>query len=99
MEANRKLAATVVSTGMNGTPSYAMYEAERVTPEGAFLTGPLLLEASEAFTVELALPGGDTVRTQARVVRVERGAAVGMAVRFIGLSDDAKRKLTNGRND
>ena len=99
MDANRKAAAAVVSTGMDGEPSYAMYEAEHVTAEGAFLTGPLLLEASEDFTVELVLSGGDTVRAKARVLRVERGDTVGMAVRFIGLSDDAKRKLTNGRND
>jgi len=99
MEANRKAAAAVVSTGVDGEPSYVMYEADRLTEEGAFLTGPLLLEASEDVTLELMLPGGDKVRARARVLRVERGDAAGMAVSFIELSDEARRKLTNGRND
>jgi len=99
MDANRKTAAAIVSTGVDGEPSYAMYEAQQLTGEGAFLTGPLLLEHHEQFTLELALPGGETVRTRARVARVEYGPVVGMAVRFIDLPDEVKRKLTNGRND
>jgi len=99
MDANRKAAAAVVSIGVDGEPAYVMYEAERVTGEGAFLTGPLLLETREDFTLELALPDGEKVRARARVLRVEHGDAAGMTVSFIGLSDEAKRKLTNGRND
>ena len=99
MDANRKTAATIVSTGVDGAPRYAMYEAERVTGQGAFLTGPLLLEAHEDFTVELALPNGEIVRSQARVLGIEHGEVPGMNVSFIGLSDEAKRKLNNGRND
>jgi hypothetical protein len=99
MDVNRKTAAAIVSTRVEGEPCYAMFEAERVTPEGAFLAGPLLLEVQEDFTVELALPDGDKVRTRARVVRVDRGAVPGMDVSFIDLPDEAKRKLTNGRND
>ncbi len=99
MGAHRKTATAIVSTRVDGEPSYAMFEAERVTGEGAFLTGPLLLEAQEDITLELALPGGDSVRTRARVTRVRRGEGAGMDVSFLDLSDDLKRKLTNGGND
>ena len=99
MEANRKTGAAIVSTGVDGQPCYAMFEASSVTAEGAFLSGPLLLEVQESFTVELALPDGDKVRTRARVVRVAHGDAPGMDISFIDLPEDAKRKLSNGRND
>jgi len=98
MEANRKTSAAIVST-VDGQPCYAMFEASGVTVHGAFLSGPLLLEVQESFTVELALPDGDKVRTRARVVRVASGVAAGMDISFIDLPDEAKRKLSNGRND
>jgi hypothetical protein len=99
MDANRKITAALVSSQKDGSPTYIMFEAEGVSPDGAFFAGALLLEVNEAVTVELALPTGDRVRARARVTDVHRGATPGMQVCFIELSDDAKRKLSNGRND
>jgi len=103
MDEHRKesLPAALVSTRIEGGPAYAMFQARRVSGDGAFLEGPLLLEPNEVFTVELALPAGDKLRVRARVVRVLAAGTdeAGMDVQFIDLSDELKRKLSNGRND
>lgn len=93
-----KTLAAVVSTGVEGEPAYPMYVAESVSPDGAFLAGPLLLEPGERFTVELVLAEGEALRVPARVSRVQQGDAPGMDVAFSDLSEDTKRKL-NGRID
>ncbi|MEZ4398553.1 MAG: hypothetical protein R3B06_00935 [Kofleriaceae bacterium] len=58
---------------VDGHEPYAMFEATQVTPTGARLSGPLLLEIGEAFTVRLTR--GDTVvELPTTVVQVERQA-------------------------
>jgi len=99
MDENRKIAATLVFVGTDHVASYTMFEASRVTAEGARLTGPLLLEVHEELTLELALGAHDGVRAHARVVRIEPGDPPAMHVRFEELSDEARRKLTHGRDD
>jgi hypothetical protein len=61
---------------------------------GAFLRSPLLLEPHEHVTLELEL-AGRRIRTHGEVVRVARGSAPGMAVRFTDMSDDDRRALAD----
>jgi hypothetical protein len=89
MTSNGK-AVTASIAGPDG--SYAMFEAHRIDPRGAFLAGTLLLELDEEFTVELSFADASRLRVRARVDRVQRDVEPGMTVSFSDLSE-ADRKL------
>lgn len=68
-----------------------------ISPSGAFLAADVLLAEGTDMYCEFALPDGRPVLASARVVRVAtasdepRGA--GMGVAFVGLDDDARKRL------
>ena len=69
-----------------------MFEAFRLTTEGAFLAGGLLLEVDEEFTVEFDLDS-DKLRILARVAQVCRDDEPGMIVTFVDVSDPDRTRL------
>ena len=59
-----------------------------LSPAGAFVVSPLLLEVGEELDVELPLPGLGQVHARARVTRVDLSPdRPGMALSFVDLSD------------
>ncbi len=75
---------------------YSMFNVGRITGEGAFLAGSLLLELGEVVTLELSLAGGVEIRTDARVVGLDAGRAPGINVEFSGL-DASQSELLKDR--
>jgi hypothetical protein len=88
--------ASVVVTRDDAIAVYPMFEAIRLTTEGAFLAGSLFLEVGEITTLELSWDQGTRVRVQARVISLSRGEEPGMAVVFLEL-DERERKLIEER--
>jgi len=86
-------ASVVAADDSEAATTYQMYEARDLSAEGAFLVGELLLEVGEQVTLQLETDGQPPVRAQARVVRLERGDRIGMAVAFQELGDAERSAL------
>jgi uncharacterized protein (TIGR02266 family) len=65
---------------------------EDVSRSGLFLRAARLVHAGSRLEIDLDLPGEETLRLSAQVVRVERA---GMGVKFVGDRDDSRRPLAN----
>jgi hypothetical protein len=93
--ADAEVSAAVIERGPSGG-AYAMFAAVTFRPGGggAFFAGPVLFEREEEFTVRLSSPAA-TLQLRARVVEV--GGAPdgppGVAVEFVGLSDEDRRTI------
>ena len=75
--------------------AYAMFDAGGITPEGALLSGGLLLEIGEEFLLELRL-GSAPVRVRARVLAIVPGDQAAMQVAWIELDDATRQRLARG---
>ena len=86
----RPLRAAVVIAGKPG--SYAMFEVRTLRADGATLAGALLPELDETLTLRI---GDDDVPLDVvvRVVALDRGAAPGVEVRFVGVSAADRQRL------
>ena len=61
---------------------------------GAFLRSDLLLEEGEIVNVDIALPGGRTIKATARVVRTNQSHGEGgMGIEFVRLADSDRKSL------
>ncbi len=71
------------------------FNAGDLSEGGAFLRSDLLLEEGELLNVEIALPGGRSIRGTARVVRTTRGtqAGAGMGIEFVRLAESDRKSL------
>lgn len=72
---------------------YRMFEATELSAQGAFFAGTVWFERGEELDIELAMPGGRSMRLRARVTGLERGARPGMRVSFAELSDEDRKRL------
>lgn len=72
---------------------YAMFHTHRITAEGVFLGGSLLLELGEELLLSLPLGESDTLRVTARVAALDVGATPGMHVQFSALDENAKKRI------
>jgi hypothetical protein len=81
----------VVGNGESNS-TYAMFEAQELTAEGAFLHGEVFLEVDEEFAVRFSL-GDDSVYATAKVVSLDHNKP-GMNVSF-AMNDEDKKKLTS----
>lgn len=77
--------------------AYAMYVAAQVTPDGALLSGGLLLEIGEEVLLELH-PGNAPVPVivRTRVLAILPGEQASMQVAFIDVDDATRNRLTVG---
>lgn len=76
-----------------------LWEGADLSAEGTFLVSDLLLEVDETTSLEFRLPGRDRpIRAEARVIWVRRfpdeGEQAGMGLKFVGMSDEDRRALT-----
>lgn len=77
----------------DGDAGYAMLEPTELTCDGGFLGGHLFFEVAEEFALRVSGPGNESMRLRVRVVEIERGAAPGMWVEFVGLDDEERKRL------
>lgn len=68
---------------------------EDVSRSGLFMRSPRHLDPGFAAELDLDLPGEETLRLTAEVVRVEGAPRPGMALRFVGDVDRQRRPLAN----
>jgi len=68
---------------------------EDVSRSGLFMRAPRCLDPGAAAELDLDLPGEDTLKLMAEVVRVEHQPRNGMAVRFVGDIERNRRPLAN----
>jgi hypothetical protein len=67
---------------------------EDMSRSGLFLATPWEIALGTGATIELDLPEG-TLSLTAEVVRIERGPRTGVALRFLGDPERARRPLAN----
>lgn len=87
----------VVRAG-EGTDSYCMFQAENLSPEGAVLTGGLLLEVNEEVTLEIELGDGGPAHARARVVAIVPDDRPAMRVKFVDLDDATRQRFGRRRS-
>ena len=87
------VAAALIGVNRDTKPTYGVYQTTEISPDGAFLRGPMLLEPDEQVTVELTFEDGTRVRVHATVDRVDRGPEPGLDVRFTEMSKPARAFL------
>jgi hypothetical protein len=68
---------------------------EDVSRSGLFMRSPRHLTPGAAAELDLDLPGEETLRLTAEVVRVEMEPRPGMALRFVGDIERNRRPLAN----
>jgi hypothetical protein len=68
---------------------------EDVSRSGLFMRSPRHLAPGAAADLDLDLPGEETLRMQAEVVRIEQTPRTGMALRFVGDVERHRRPLAN----
>jgi hypothetical protein len=68
---------------------------EDVSRSGLFMRSPRHLDPGSAAELYVDLPGEDTLRVLAEVVRVEASPRPGMALRFVGDIGSSRRPLAN----
>ncbi len=56
-----------------GGSQYPMFTARELSPTGAVLSGPMLLELGEQVTVEIGFDDGERVRVEATVAEIASG--------------------------
>jgi len=68
---------------------------EDVSRSGLFMRSPRAMAPGSAAELDLDLPGEETLRLTAEVVRIENGSRSGMALRFVGNIERHRRPLAN----
>ena len=68
---------------------------EDVSRSGLFMRAPRHILPGESAELALDLPGEETLRLVAEVVRIQHEPHVGMALRFVGDSERGRRPLAN----
>ena len=68
---------------------------EDVSRSGLFMRSPRAMAPGSAAELDLDLPGEETLKLTAEVVRVESEGRVGMALRFVGDIERHRRPLAN----
>ena len=68
---------------------------EDVSRSGLFMRVPAHLDLGSAAELDLDLPGEETMRLTAEVVRVEHEPQPGIGLRFVGDTDRQRRPLAN----
>ena len=68
---------------------------EDVSRSGLFMRSPRHLDPGASAELDLDLPGEETIRMMAEVVRVEHEPRTGMALRFVGDVERHRRPLAN----
>ena len=70
------------------------FSSGNLSEGGAFLRSDLLLEEGEILNVDIALPGGRSIKATARVVRTAQGqGAGGMGIEFVRLAETDRKSL------
>jgi hypothetical protein len=85
--------AAVVLAVAGRAAVYDMFEALSITPEGATLSGGLLLEVNEEATLELRLPDRSAFRARARVVEIVHGDRPAMKVVWTAVAEADRHRL------
>lgn len=68
---------------------------EDVSRSGLFMRAPRSMAPGSEAELDLDLPGEETLKLQATVVRVENEGRTGMALRFVGDIERHRRSLAN----
>ncbi len=68
---------------------------EDVSRSGVFLRVPRTIRPGTAAELDLDLPGEQTLKLTAEVVRIEHEPRAGVGLRFVGDCDRASRPLAN----
>jgi hypothetical protein len=68
---------------------------EDVSRSGLFMRSPRHLDPGSAAELYVDLPGEETLRLTAEVVRIEASPRPGMALRFVGDIEPSRRPLAN----
>jgi hypothetical protein len=68
---------------------------EDVSRSGLFMRAPRSMAPGSEAELDLDLPGEETLKIQAKVVRVEETPRAGMALRFVGDIERHRRSLAN----
>ncbi len=87
-----------VSDAENRVDGQIEFDTQDVSVGGAFIRSDLLFEIGEHLGLSISLPSGRQIRAVGRVVRVARdtgddGAAPGMGIQFVSLSDEDREAL------
>ena len=87
-----RAASTVEAAVIQPSGVYAMYDAA-ITPDGALLSGGLLLEIGEEVLLELRLESAPVI-VRARVLAIDPGEQAGMQEAWIELDDATRKRLS-----
>lgn len=87
-----------VEIRVNGSPAFGQlsFDSADLSMGGAFLQSEVLYDEGELLDMELSIPGGQPLRTRARIAwvrRIDPDGAAGMGVQFEELAEADRRRL------